>query len=72
MYPEKISQLAAVVTFIGFCLTFFPQFILGTLGMPRRYASYPPEFPVLNVFSMRAPACWASVTCCRFSISPGR
>jgi hypothetical protein len=51
MYPEKISQLAAVVTFIGFNLTFFPQFILGTLGMPRRYASYPPEFQVLNVFS---------------------
>src|ERR1700689_5033433 len=51
MYPEKISQLAAIVTFIGFNLTFFPQFILGTLGMPRRYASYPPEFQVLNVFS---------------------
>jgi cytochrome c oxidase subunit 1 len=51
MYPEKISQLAALVTFIGFNLTFFPQFILGTLGMPRRYAAYPPEFQVLNVFS---------------------
>ena len=51
MYPEKISQLAAVVTFIGFNFTFFPQFILGTLGMPRRYAAYPPEFQVLNVFS---------------------
>ena len=51
MYPEKISQLAAVVTFIGFNLTFFPQFMLGTLGMPRRYAAYPPEFQVLNVFS---------------------
>ena len=51
MYPEKISQLAAVVTFIGFNLTFFPQFILGMLGMPRRYASYPPEFQILNVFS---------------------
>ena len=51
MYPEKLSQLAALVTFIGFNLTFFPQFILGTLGMPRRYAAYPPEFQVLNVFS---------------------
>jgi len=51
MYPEKISQLAAVVTFIGFNFTFFPQFILGMLGMPRRYAAYPAEFQVLNVFS---------------------
>ena len=37
--------------FIGFNLTFFPQFILGYLGMPRRYHSYPPEFQVLNVLS---------------------
>ncbi len=51
MYPEKISQLAAVVTFIGFNFTFFPQFLLGMLGMPRRYAAYPQEFQVLNVFS---------------------
>jgi cytochrome c oxidase subunit I len=51
MYPEKLSQLAAVVLFIGFNLTFFPQFILGYLGMPRRYWQYPPEFQVLHVFS---------------------
>jgi cytochrome c oxidase subunit 1 len=51
MYPEAISKLAAVVTFIGFNLTFLPQFILGYLGMPRRYHSYPPEFQVLNVLS---------------------
>ena len=49
MYPEGMSKLAAVITFIGFNLTFFPQFILGYLGMPRRYAAYPPEFQVLNV-----------------------
>ena len=46
-----LSQLAAVITFIGFILTFFPQFILGYLGMPRRYHAYPPEFQVLNVLS---------------------
>ena len=49
MYPEALSKLAAVITFIGFNLTFFPQFILGYLGMPRRYHAYPPEFQVLNV-----------------------
>jgi cytochrome c oxidase subunit 1 len=40
-----------VIVFVGFNLTFFPQFILGYLGMPRRYASYSPEFQVLHVFS---------------------
>ena len=51
MYPEQISKLAALTTFIGFIVTFFPQFVVGYLGMPRRYASYPPEFQVLNVLS---------------------
>lgn len=51
MYPEAMSQLAAVVTFIGFVVTFSPQFVLGYLGMPRRYAAYPADFQVLNVFS---------------------
>ncbi len=40
-----------MILFIGFNLTFFPQFILGYLGMPRRYHAYPPEFQVLNVLS---------------------
>jgi cytochrome c oxidase subunit I len=51
MYPESLAQLSALTVFIGFNLTFFPQFVLGYLGMPRRYASYPPEFQVLNVMS---------------------
>lgn len=51
MYPEGISKFAAVVTFIGFILTFFPQFVVGYLGMPRRYAAYPAEYQVLNVLS---------------------
>jgi len=51
MYPETFSKLAAVTVFIGFNLTFLPQFILGYMGMPRRYAAYPPEFQVLNVLS---------------------
>ena len=51
LYPEAPAKLAALITYIGFNLTFFPQFILGYLGMPRRYAAYPPEFQVLNVLS---------------------
>jgi len=51
LYPEFLARLAAVVLFVGFNLTFFPQFILGYLGMPRRYHNYPPEFQVLNVMS---------------------
>jgi cytochrome c oxidase subunit 1 len=51
LYPESLGRLAAAILFIGFNLTFFPQFILGYLGMPRRYHSYPPEFQVLNVLS---------------------
>jgi cytochrome c oxidase subunit I len=51
MYPELPARAAALIVFIGFNLTFFPQFILGYLGMPRRYHVYPEEFQVLNVMS---------------------
>ena len=51
MYPELWGKLSALVVFIGFNLTFFPQFLLGYLGMPRRYYEYPAEFQVLNVLS---------------------
>jgi cytochrome c oxidase subunit 1 len=51
MYPEFPAKVAAVTIFIGFFFTFGPQFILGYLGMPRRYAAYPPEWQMLNVFS---------------------
>ena len=51
LYPEGWARLAALIVFIGFNLTFFPQFILGYLGMPRRYYQYPPEFQMLNVLS---------------------
>jgi cytochrome c oxidase subunit 1 len=51
MYPEGWARLAAAIVFIGFNLTFFPQFILGYLGMPRRYYAYADEFQVLNVMS---------------------
>jgi cytochrome c oxidase subunit 1 len=51
MYPEGWARLAALIVFIGFNLTFFPQFLLGYLGMPRRYYAYSEEFQVLNVMS---------------------
>ncbi|HEY0429606.1 MAG TPA: cbb3-type cytochrome c oxidase subunit I [Pyrinomonadaceae bacterium] len=51
LYSEFWAKIAAMLVFVGFNLTFFPQFILGYMGMPRRYASYPPEFQVLNIFS---------------------
>src|SRR3982750_4205980 len=44
LYPEAWARIAAVIVFVGFNLTFFPQFVLGYLGQPRRYHVYPPDF----------------------------
>ena len=51
MYPDGWGRFSALLIFVGFHLTFFPQFIAGYLGMPRRYHAYPPEFQVFNVLS---------------------
>jgi cytochrome c oxidase subunit 1 len=51
MYPEGWGRVSAILLFFGFNLTFFPQFLLGYLGNPRRYPTYPPEFQVLHVMS---------------------
>ena len=51
MYNDYLGRISAVVIFLGFNLTFFPQFVVGYLGMPRRYHAYPEEFQVLNVLS---------------------
>ena len=51
LYPEIPARIAAVVLFLGFNFTFFPQYLLGTAGLPRRYATYPLEFQNLNVIS---------------------
>ncbi len=51
LYPMIWGRLTALFIYFGFNLTFFPQFILGYLGMPRRYHVYAPEFQVLNVLS---------------------
>jgi cytochrome c oxidase subunit 1 len=51
IYPEVWGKIAAGTIFLGFNLTFLPQFVLGYLGMPRRYHVYPADFQVLNVMS---------------------
>jgi cytochrome c oxidase subunit 1 len=51
MYPRFWSRLSALIVFVGFNATFFPQFIMGYMGMPRRYHAYPEEFQVLHVAS---------------------
>jgi cytochrome c oxidase subunit 1 len=51
MFNERVAKVAWAFVFIGFNVTFFPQFILGTLGMPRRYADYPPQFHSLHELS---------------------
>ena len=51
MYNEKVGRFGAVVVFIGMNITFFPQFILGSRGMPRRYYNYLPEFQPLHQLS---------------------
>jgi cytochrome c oxidase subunit 1 len=51
LYPELWARGAAIVLFIGFNLTFFPQYLLGYEGMPRRYHAYPAAFQGLNILS---------------------
>ena len=51
MYNELWARIACLIIFLGFNLTFMPQFLLGTRGMPRRYARYLPEFQPLHQMS---------------------
>ena len=50
-YSEKWGRIAACMIFVGFNVTFFTQFIMGTRGMPRRYYNYPPEFETFHQIS---------------------
>lgn len=51
LYPEGMARFAAILMFVGFNMTFAPQFILGYAGMPRRYHTYPADFQVWHVLS---------------------
>ena len=51
MYNVRVANLAAVLFFIGFNLTYIPLFIAGALGMPRRYADYLPEYSIWHSLS---------------------
>jgi cytochrome c oxidase subunit I len=56
MYPEGWGRFAALVIFVGFNLTFFPQFLLGYMGMPRRYHAYPTDEPLWQVLHVMSTA----------------
>ena len=64
MYSETWGRIAALLVFIGFNLTFFPQFVMGSRGMPRRYYTYPPEFASFH----RESSIGAYVTLAGFTI----
>jgi cytochrome c oxidase subunit 1 len=51
VYSERWALAASVLVILGFNATFIPQFLLGNMGMPRRYYSYPEQFQALNVAS---------------------
>ncbi|KAB2903704.1 MAG: cytochrome c oxidase subunit I [Kofleriaceae bacterium] len=51
MYPEKIGRVCAWGVFVGFNLTFLPQFVMGSRGMPRRYWDYDPEYTLYHRLS---------------------
>jgi cytochrome c oxidase subunit 1 len=51
MYNDFLGRVGCFLVFSGFNLTFFPQFVMGSRGMPRRYASYDPEFQAFHQLS---------------------
>jgi len=51
MFNDKVGVFWAIVIYIGFNVTFLFQFVAGTQGMPRRYASYPDGYQIYHVIS---------------------
>src|SRR5690606_9485957 len=50
-YSERWGIAGAALVFMGFLVTFIPQFLLGNWGMPRRYATYPEHYQTLHAVS---------------------
>ena len=51
MYNETLAKVSAILVFVGFNMTFFTQFFLGSQGMPRRYYNYLDKYQPLHAFS---------------------
>jgi cytochrome c oxidase subunit 1 len=51
MYNETQGRISAILCFVGFNLTFIPQFIMGSQGMPRRYHTYDGVFAPFHMTS---------------------
>jgi cytochrome c oxidase subunit 1 len=51
MYNERHGIIGFSLVFVGFNVTFFTQFMLGSHGMPRRYYDYASEFQIYHVIS---------------------
>jgi len=48
MYNEFHAKAAFYIVFVGFNVLWFPMFIAGALGMPRRYFDYLPQFTIYH------------------------
>lgn len=51
MYNEKVAKIGVLVFVVGFNMLYFPMFIMGYLGMPRRYYDYLPQYQIYHVIS---------------------
>ena len=51
MYNERAAKLGTLVFVIGFNTLYFPMFIMGYMGMPRRYYDYLPEYKIYHIIS---------------------
>lgn len=60
MYNEKVARIGVILLTVGFLMLYFPFFILGYQGMPRRYYDYLPQFQSLQVFS--TVGSWVMIT----------